>query len=95
MLHVIETYYPIRVIIYRTSKINVILKKSSSVFMMLLVATASLVAISSIIYQPTNVETQPQQQQQQPQQIPGSQGLIIRGQEETMFQAMVYVQLAK
>jgi hypothetical protein len=92
MLHVIETYYPIRVIIYRTSKINVILKKSSSVFMMLLVATASLVAISSIIYQPTNVETQPQQQ---PQQIPGSQGLIIRGQEETMFQAMVYVQLAK
>ena len=94
MLHVIETYYPIRVIIYRTSKINVILKKSSSVFMMLLVATASLVAISSIIYQPTNVETQPQQQQQ-PQQIPGSQGLIIRGQEETMFQAMVYVQLAK
>jgi hypothetical protein len=41
--------------------------EKSSIFLMLLLGTASLVGISSI-YQPANVETQPQPQQQQPQQ---------------------------
>jgi hypothetical protein len=42
----------------------------SSVFMMLLIVTASLVGISSI-YKPANVETQPQPQPQQQAQNPG------------------------
>ena len=38
-----------------------------SIFMMLLIVTASLVVIGSSVYKPANVETQPQQQQPQPQ----------------------------
>ena len=43
-----------------------------SVFMMLLIVTASLVGIGSSVYKPANVETQPQSPAQllQPQQSP-------------------------
>ncbi len=57
--------------------------------MMLLMTTASLVGISSSLYQPTNVETQPQPQPQpQPQkQIPATKGLITQQRAETLAQA--------
>jgi len=60
-----------------------------SIFMMLLMTTASLVGISSSLYQPTNVETQPQPQPQpQPQkQIPATKGLITQQRAETLAQA--------
>jgi hypothetical protein len=60
--------------------------KKYSMLMMLLIGTASLIGISSSIYQPANVETQPQQ-------IPGTEGLITRQQKENMDQYMADSQL--
>ena len=70
-----------------------------SIFMMLLLATGSLVGISSI-YQPTNVETQPQQQPQrltpgQKLTVPGIEGTtqLPRDQQQFLNQAMSDTQL--
>jgi hypothetical protein len=62
--------------------------KKYSTFMMLLIATASLIGISTI-YQPANVETQPQLQKP----IPGTQGLITQQRAETLAQATADKQL--
>jgi hypothetical protein len=59
-----------------------------SIFMMLLIVTASLVGISSI-YKPANVETQPQLQKP----IPGTKGLVTQQRAETLAQAMADKQL--
>jgi hypothetical protein len=60
-----------------------------SIFMMLLLVTASLVGISSSIYKPANVETQPAQ----PQPLPGTKGLVTQKQFETTTQALADKQL--